>query len=204
VPSESVSGLSVSTIALRAALTHAHISAVTKGPVSKSSLSADLLSSSTTPSVLPRKAMIRVLLVEDSPGDVRLTQEAFQHANNSIHLIAVSDGIEALAFLRREGTNVHAPRPDIILLDLNLPRMGGHEVLAHIKNNDSLRSIPVVILTISDAEADIEKTYELQANCYLTKPLQLSEFESVVGSINEFWLTRVKFPKEDLARACGA
>jgi CheY-like chemotaxis protein len=185
-------------------LTHARVSAVTKGPVSKSSLSADLLSSSTTPSVLPRKAMIRVLLVEDSPGDVRLTQEAFQHANNSIHLIAVSDGIEALAFLRREGTNVHAPRPDIILLDLNLPRMGGHEVLAHIKNSDSLRSIPVVILTISGAEADIEKTYELQANCYLTKPLQLSEFESVVKSINEFWLTRVKFPKEDLARACGA
>jgi len=109
-----------------------------------------------------------------------------------------------LAFLRREGTNVHAPRPDIILLDLNLPRMGGHEVLAHIKKDDSLRSIPVVILTISDAEVDIEKTYELQANCYLTKPLELSAFESVVRSINEFWLSKVRFPQEDLGRACAA
>jgi chemotaxis family two-component system response regulator Rcp1 len=148
--------------------------------------------------------MIKVLLVEDSPGDVRLTQEAFQHANNSIHLLVVSDGIEALAFLRREGNYVHAPRPDIILLDLNLPRMSGHDVLAHIKNEETLSSIPVVVLTISEAEADIERIYELKASCYLTKPLQLHEFESVVRSINEFWLTRVKFPKEDLARACGA
>ncbi len=148
--------------------------------------------------------MIRVLLVEDSPGDVRLTREAFQHANNSIQLLVVSDGIEALAFLRREGTHAYAPRTGIILLDLNLPRMGGHEVLAHIKSDESLKSIPVVVLTISDAEADIEKTYELQANCYLTKPLQLAEFESVVRGINEFWLTRVKFPNEDLARARGA
>jgi len=148
--------------------------------------------------------MIRVLLVEDSPGDVRLTREAFQQANNSIHLLVVSDGVEALAFLRREGTQVHAPRPDIILLDLNLPKMSGHEVLAHIKNDESLRGIPVIVLTISGAEADIEKAYQLQASCYLNKPLQLSEFESVVRSINEFWLTKVKFPKEDLARACGA
>jgi len=147
--------------------------------------------------------MIKVLLVEDSPGDVRLTQEAFHHANNSIQLLEVSDGIEALAFLRREGAHVYAPRPDIILLDLNLPRMGGHEVLANIKNDDSLRSIPIVVLTISDAEADIEKTYELKANCYLTKPLQLCEFESVVRSINDFWLTRVKLPTEDLPRACS-
>ena len=147
--------------------------------------------------------MIKVLLVEDSPGDVRLTQEAFHHANNSIQLLAVSDGIEALAFLRREGTHVYAPRPDIILLDLNLPRMGGHEVLAHIKNDESLRSIPIIVLTISDAETDIQKTYELKANCYLTKPLQLWEFESVVRSINDFWLTRVKLPTEDLPRAGG-
>lgn len=148
--------------------------------------------------------MIRVLLVEDNPGDVRLTQEAFQHANNSIHLLAVSDGTEAVAFLRQEGNHVHAPRPDIILLDLNLPKMSGHEVLAHIKNDEFLRSIPVVVLTISDAEADIQRIYELQANCYLTKPLQLFEFEGVVRSINDFWLTSVKFPSGNLVRSCSA
>src|ERR1700687_4806929 len=105
-----------------------------------------------------------VLLVEDSPGDVRLTQEAFRDANRSVHLHVASDGVEAMAFLRREGANVHAPRPDIILLDLNLPRMDGREVLSHIKEDDSLKTIPTIILTTSEADADILKRYKLQAN----------------------------------------
>jgi two-component system, chemotaxis family, response regulator Rcp1 len=135
-----------------------------------------------------------VLLVEDSPGDVRLTQEAFRDANNSVQLHGATDGVEALAFLRREGVHVNAPRPDIILLDLNLPRMDGREVLAHIKEDDSLKTIPTVILTTSDAEADIVNSYQLQANCYLNKPVQLDAFESLVKSINDFWLTKVKLP----------
>jgi two-component system, chemotaxis family, response regulator Rcp1 len=137
---------------------------------------------------------IEVLLVEDSPGDVRLTQEAFRDANRSIRLHVASDGVEAMAFLRREGTRTTAPRPDLILLDLNLPKMDGREVLAHIKADDNLKTIPTVILTTSDAEADIVKSYQLQANCYLTKPVQLDEFENLVRSINDFWLTKVKLP----------
>jgi chemotaxis family two-component system response regulator Rcp1 len=139
---------------------------------------------------------IEVLLVEDSPGDVRLTQEAFRDANRSIHLQVASDGVEAMAFLRREGAHVHALRPDLILLDLNLPKMDGREVLARIKADDSLKTIPTVILTTSDAEADIVKSYQLQANCYLTKPVQFDEFASLVRSINDFWLTRVKLPQQ--------
>jgi CheY-like chemotaxis protein len=139
---------------------------------------------------------IEVLLVEDSPGDVRLTQEAFRDANRSIHLHVASDGVEAMAFLRREGTYVDKPRPDIILLDLNLPRMDGREVLVHIKEDDSLKTIPTVILTTSDSEADIVKCYQLQANCYLSKPVQLDAFESLVKSINDFWLTKVKLPQQ--------
>jgi two-component system response regulator len=138
---------------------------------------------------------IEVLLVEDSPGDVRLTQEAFRDANDSIHLHVVSDGVEAMAFLRHEGTYAHEPRPDIILLDLNLPRMDGREVLAHIKVDDSLKTIPTVILTTSDSEADIVKCYQLQANCYLSKPVQFEAFENLVKSINDFWLTKVKLPQ---------
>ena len=144
---------------------------------------------------------VEVLLVEDSPGDVRLTQEAFRDANRSIHLHVASDGVEAMAFLRREGPHVDAPRPDLILLDLNLPRMDGREVLAHIKADDSLKTIPTVILTTSDAEADIVKSYQLQANCYLTKPVQLDEFESLVKSINDFWLTKVKLPQQTQSRS---
>ena len=140
---------------------------------------------------------IQVLLVEDSPGDVRLTQEAFRDANQSILLHVASDGVEAMAFLRREGVNVQAPRPDLILLDLNLPKMDGREVLAHIKENDNLKTIPTVILTTSDAESDIVKSYELQANCYLTKPVQLDAFEGLVKSINDFWLTKVKLPQQE-------
>jgi chemotaxis family two-component system response regulator Rcp1 len=137
-----------------------------------------------------------VLLVEDSPGDVRLTQEAFRDANKSVHLHVASDGVEAMAFLRHEGAHVHAPRPDLILLDLNLPKMDGREVLAKIKKDDGLKTIPTIILTTSEAEADILKSYQLQANCYLTKPGQLEAFESLVKSINDFWLTRVKLPRQ--------
>ena len=137
-----------------------------------------------------------VLLVEDSPGDVRLTKEAFRDANSSIHLHVVSDGVEAMAFLRREGDHGRAPRPDLILLDLNLPKMDGREVLANIKQDAGLKTIPTVILTTSEAEADILKSYQLQANCYLTKPAQLDAFESLVKSINDFWLTKVKLPQQ--------
>ena len=139
---------------------------------------------------------IEVLLVEDSPGDVRLTQEAFRDANRSIHLHVVSDGVEAMTFLRREGAHVDAPRPDLILLDLNLPKMDGREVLAQIKEDASLKTIPTVILTTSEAEVDIVKSYQLHANCYLSKPVQLDAFESLVKSINDFWLTKVKLPQQ--------
>jgi chemotaxis family two-component system response regulator Rcp1 len=130
-----------------------------------------------------------VLLVEDSPGDVRLTQEAFREANGSVILHVASDGVEAMEFLKNE---VHFPRPDLILLDLNLPKMDGREVLAHIKADDSLKLIPTVILTTSEAEADVVKSYRLQANCYLNKPVQLDAFESLVRSINDFWLIKAK------------
>jgi chemotaxis family two-component system response regulator Rcp1 len=139
---------------------------------------------------------LQVLLVEDSPGDVRLTQEAFREANMSIRLHVASDGVEAMAFLRQEGDHAHAPRPDLILLDLNLPKMDGREVLAHIKADESLKKIPTVILTTSDAEVDIVKSYQLQANCYLSKPVQLDAFESLVKSINDFWLVRAKLPRQ--------
>lgn len=144
-----------------------------------------------------RHSPMDVLLVEDSPGDVRLTQEAFREANPAIRLHVASDGVEAMAFLQREGAHTRAPRPDIILLDLNLPRMDGREVLARIKEDDNLKTIPVVILTTSDAEADITRSYQLQANCYLTKPVQLDQFESLVKSINEFWLTKARLPQWD-------
>jgi two-component system, chemotaxis family, response regulator Rcp1 len=139
---------------------------------------------------------IEVLLVEDSPGDVRLTREAFRDANGAIHLNVANDGVEAMAFLRKTGKHVDAPRPDLILLDLNLPKMDGREVLAHIKDDESLRLIPTVILTTSDAEADIAKSYQLKANCYLSKPVQLDAFESLVKSINDFWLVKVKLPPQ--------
>ena len=138
---------------------------------------------------------IEVLLVEDSPGDVRLTQEAFRDSGKPVRLHLAADGIEAMAFLRREGIYANAPRPDLILLDLNLPRMDGREVLATIKGDESLKTIPTIILTTSDAEADIQKSYQLQANCYLTKPVQLDSFEAVVRSINDFWLTTAKLPQ---------
>lgn len=139
---------------------------------------------------------IQVLLVEDSPGDVRLTQEAFRDANVTIKLHVATDGIEAMAFLKRKGAHADAPRPDLILLDLNLPKMDGREVLALVKEDEDLKTIPTVILTTSEAEVDIVKSYQLQANCYLSKPVQLDEFEGLVRSINDFWLTRVKLPQQ--------
>jgi len=137
-----------------------------------------------------------VLLVEDSPGDVRLTREVFEEANPTIDIRVATDGVEAMAFLRREGVNAEAPRPDLILLDLNLPRMDGREVLAQIKGDASLKLIPTVILTTSDSEADIARSYELQANSYLSKPVQLHAFEQIVRGINEFWLNAAKLPRQ--------
>jgi CheY-like chemotaxis protein len=139
--------------------------------------------------------LLEVLLVEDSPGDIRLTREAFREANQSIRLHVAADGLEAIAFLRKEGVHAQAPRPNLILLDLNLPRMDGREVLAKIKQDDGLKTIPIVILTTSEAESDIVKSYQLQANCYLSKPVQLVAFEILVNSINDFWLTKVKLPQ---------
>jgi chemotaxis family two-component system response regulator Rcp1 len=136
-----------------------------------------------------------VLLVEDNLGDVRLTQEAFRNVAVALRLHVASDGIEALSFLKQQGVHIDAPRPDLILLDLNLPKMDGREVLAHIKADNALKSIPTVILTTSDAEADIVESYRLQANCYLSKPVQLDAFEGLVKSINDFWLTKAKLPQ---------
>jgi len=134
------------------------------------------------------------LLVEDNPGDVRLTQEALKNHKVQNNLHVVTDGEEAMDFLRRQGKHKNAPRPDIILLDLNLPRKDGREVLAEIKSDPDLKTIPVVIITSSEAEQDIVKSYNLNANCYVTKPVDLDQFIKVVQSINDFWLTIVKLP----------
>jgi CheY-like chemotaxis protein len=141
-------------------------------------------------------AAIEVLLVEDSAGDVRLTREAFKDAKVHINLHVASDGAEAMAFLGREGKYTGVPRPDLILLDLNLPRKDGREVLEEIKGNPDLKSIPVVILTTSAAEADILRSYKSHANCYITKPVDLAGFLTVVKSIDNFWLSVVKLPRE--------
>jgi CheY-like chemotaxis protein len=140
---------------------------------------------------------IEVLLVEDSPGDVRLTQEAIKDAKVHIKLHVVSDGAEAMAFLGREGKHANAPRPDLILLDLNLPKKDGREVLEEIKQSPALKSIPVVILTTSSSEVDILRSYLLHANCYITKPVGLEGFLKVVKSIDNFWLSVVKLPHEE-------
>lgn len=139
---------------------------------------------------------MEILLVEDSLGDIRLTREAFRDVNKSVHLHVVTDGVEAMTFLQHAGAHAQAPRPDLILLDLNLPRMDGREVLAHIKEDESLKAIPTIILTTSDAQADIARSYQLQANCYLTKPVQLEDFENLVKSIDDFWLKKVKLPPQ--------
>jgi chemotaxis family two-component system response regulator Rcp1 len=129
-----------------------------------------------------------VLLVEDSLGDVRLMQEAFRTANADVRLHIAGDGVQAMDFLRRLGVHTSAPRPDLILLDLNLPRMDGHEVLALIKEDSDLKAIPTVILTTSDSQTDIARGYHLKANCYLGKPSQFDDFEKLVVGINRFWL----------------
>jgi chemotaxis family two-component system response regulator Rcp1 len=137
---------------------------------------------------------VEILLVEDNPGDVRLTREAFREGNMENRLSVAPDGVEALAFLRRQGRYIDAARPDVILLDLNLPKMDGREVLAEIKSDDELRRIPVVILTTSRAETDVMRSYDLHANCYITKPVDLDQFITVVKSIEDFWLRIVKLP----------
>jgi chemotaxis family two-component system response regulator Rcp1 len=141
-------------------------------------------------------AVIEVLLVEDSPGDVRLMREAFKDAKMHINLHVASDGNEAIAFLGRKGEHANAPRPDLILLDLNLPKKDGREVLAELKESPVLKSIPVVILTTSASEADIQGSYQRHANCYITKPVDLEGFLKVVRSIDSFWLSVVKLPRE--------
>ena len=137
---------------------------------------------------------VEILLVEDNPGDVRLTRESFKESKIHNNLYVVEDGVEAMAFLRREGQYTNAVRPDLILLDLNLPKRDGREVLAEIKDDPGLKRIPVVILTSSNSEEDIIKTYDLHANCYITKPINLEQFAKVVKSIKEFWLSMVKLP----------
>jgi CheY-like chemotaxis protein len=137
---------------------------------------------------------IEILLVEDSPGDVRLTLEAFKEGKLANRVHVVGDGVEAMAYLRREGPYATAWRPDIILLDLNLPKKDGREVLAEIKVDEDIKRIPVVVLTTSQAEQDILKAYELHANCYITKPVDLDQFLRVVQSVEDFWLTIVKLP----------
>lgn len=139
---------------------------------------------------------MRVLLVEDSPGDVRLTLEAFRTTNAGVHVDVATNGADALAFLRKEGDYVDAPRPDLILLDLNLPTMGGSEVLVSIKADEGLRTIPTVILTTVEEPSDIVRSYRLQANAYLVKPVQLDAFESLIHSISDFWVTQVQLPQE--------
>jgi two-component system, chemotaxis family, response regulator Rcp1 len=138
---------------------------------------------------------IQILLVEDNPGDVRLTREALRdgRVRNTLHV--AEDGVEAMAFLRREPPFADAPRPDVILLDLNLPRKNGREVLAEVKSDPELMRIPVVVLTTSDDEHDVSRAYEYHANCYITKPVDLDRFLVVIRSIEDFWLSIVRLPR---------
>ena len=140
---------------------------------------------------------IEILLVEDNPGDVRLTREALKEGKVKNRLTVASDGVEAMAFLRREGEYASSPRPDLILLDLNLPRKDGREVLAEIKADPALRRIPVIVLTTSDAEQDVLRSYNLHANCYVTKPVVLEKFLAIVRSLEDFWLTIVRLPPRE-------
>ncbi len=140
--------------------------------------------------------VIEILLVEDSPGDIRLTQEALRESKLRNNLSIVKDGVEAIAFLRRQGNYADAPRPGIILLDLNLPRKDGREVLEEIKQDEDLKRIPVVVLTTSNDEMDILVSYNLHANCYITKPVDLNRFVQIVKSIEGFWFQIVRLPPE--------
>jgi CheY-like chemotaxis protein len=139
--------------------------------------------------------VVDVLLVEDDPGDVLMTREAFEHhkLRNKLHVVA--DGVEAIQFLRREGEHADAPRPGLVLLDLNLPRKDGREVLAEIKSDESLRTIPVVVLTTSEAEEDILRSYDLHANAYVTKPVDFDRFIDIIRQIDDFFVTVVKLPR---------
>jgi two-component system response regulator len=139
---------------------------------------------------------IQILLIEDNPGDVRLTQEALRDSKMHNRLHVVDDGVKAIQFLRQQPPYAEAPRPDIILLDLNLPRKDGREVLAEIKEDEDLRRIPVVVLTTSDDEEDILRSYDLHANCYITKPVDFTRFITIVKSIENFWFSIVKLPSE--------
>ena len=140
---------------------------------------------------------IEILLVEDNPGDVRLVKEALRDGKVLNKLHAVKDGVEALDFLKRQGEYADAVHPDLILLDLNLPKKNGHEVLAEIKNDPDLKRIPVVVLTVSKAEEDVMITYNLHGNCYITKPIDFDQFVHVVKAIEDFWLTIVKLPPDE-------
>ncbi|MBI3398381.1 MAG: response regulator [Deltaproteobacteria bacterium] len=145
-------------------------------------------------SIYPNNRMIEILMVEDSPADIRLTKEAFKDAKmlNNVHV--VSDGEEAMAFLQHIGKHANAPRPDLILLDLNVPKKDGREVLAEIKKDPDLKRIPVVILTTSDDEKDVLKAYNLHVNAYIKKPVDLEQFMRIVEAVEEFWLSVVKLP----------
>lgn len=143
---------------------------------------------------------IEILLVEDNPGDVDLTKAALEDCKVHNKLYVVGDGEEAIAFLRRTGKHAKAPRPDLVLLDLNLPKKNGQEVLAEIKADEDLKRIPVVVLTVSKSDEDILKSYNLHANCYVTKPIDLNQFIKVVKSIEDFWFTIVKLPPNGLQR----
>lgn len=142
---------------------------------------------------------VEILLVEDNPGDVDLTREALEHAKVRIRLHVVDDGAKAVDFLYRRRAYADAPRPDVILLDLNLPKKDGRQVLAEIKADQNFTDIPVVVLTTSSADEDILRAYQLHANCYITKPVDLTQFLKVVESIEDFWLTVVKLPKRKSA-----
>jgi len=143
-----------------------------------------------------RTTPVEILLVEDNPGDVRLTQEALKESKVTNNLSVAEDGVEALAFLKREGKYADAPRPDLLLLDLNLPKKDGRELLEEIKVEENLRRIPVVVLTTSKAEEDIIRMYDQHANCYITKPIDFDQFIAVIKSIEDFWLTIVKLPTD--------
>jgi two-component system, chemotaxis family, response regulator Rcp1 len=144
-----------------------------------------------------RNRPIEILLVEDNPGDARLTEEALKEGKVRNNLHHAKDGVEAMQFLLREGEHKGKPRPDLVLLDLNLPRKDGREVLADMRKNPELKTIPVVVLTTSEAEQDVVRTYELCANCYITKPVDLEKFITIVRSIEDFWLTIVRLPSFD-------
>ena len=142
-------------------------------------------------------APIHILMAEDNPADVKLTQIALERSklHNTLHV--VEDGVEALEYLRNQGKYLNAKLPDIVLLDLNMPKMGGHDVLNEIKNDKALKHIPVVILTSSDAEADVLSSYQSHANCYITKPIDMSQFSKIVSAIENFWFTIVKLPPKN-------